>query len=56
LVTGGEDLGVEAGVRADADDEDLEQEADESVGEGARHEEEASWSRRPGSFPVATAT
>jgi hypothetical protein len=44
LVTKGEDLGAEPGVRVAADDEDLEQKTDDGVGEGAEHDPGASQS------------
>lgn len=48
LVTESENLGAEPGVRVVADDEDLEQETDDGVGEGARHEPGASQDRARG--------
>jgi hypothetical protein len=38
LVTEGEDLSAESGVGVSAEDQDLEQEADEGTGEGAQHD------------------
>lgn len=42
LVTKGEDLGAELGVGVAADDQDLEEEADDGVGEGPEHDPRAS--------------
>ena len=44
LVAESEDLGAESGVRAAADDQELEQETDGGVGEGAEHNPGASQS------------
>lgn len=42
----GEDLSAEPGVGVAANDQDLEQEADDGVGEGAEHDPRASQRRR----------
>jgi hypothetical protein len=42
LVAEGEDLGAEPGIGMVADDQDLEEEADDGVGEGAEHDPRAS--------------
>ncbi len=46
LIAEGEDLSAESGVGVAADDQDLEQEADDGVGEGAEHDPRASQRRR----------
>jgi len=42
LVAKGEDLGAESGVRVAADDQDVEEDTDDGVGEGAEHDPRAS--------------
>jgi hypothetical protein len=42
LMAEGEDLSAELGVRVTADDQDLEQKADDSVGDEAEHDPRAS--------------